>query len=98
LINRMGRLHALDLVERIMWEREAEGDHAGALVAANILLPYKFARLSQSDVRVRHSFENKSDVEIAEELTAIEQRLQLASTIEGEPIVAIPDVTDDVSK
>ncbi len=91
LVKRMGRENALELVERIMWQRADNGDSAGALAAANILLPYQFARLTSSDVRVRHSYEGKSDAELHEEVLALEQRLQLAQTISGEAIEVEPD-------
>ncbi len=74
-----------------MRERAERGDAAGALAAANILLPYQFARLTSSDVRVRHSLEAKSDAELKQEVLALEQRLQLAQTISGEATEVQPE-------
>jgi hypothetical protein len=82
------RPSALELVERIMWARYDAGDHVGALTAASVLLPYRFPRLSSSDLRVRHTFAAVPDEELANEMRALEARMRAVPQIEGEAIEA----------
>lgn len=92
------RPSALDLVERIMWFRHDQGDHAGALTAASILMPYRFARLNATDITVRHTYGDRSDQELQQELRAIDAKLRAAQTINGHAIELETTVSPAVSR
>lgn len=65
-----------------------EGDRVGAIQAASALMPYRYPRLSQADVRVRTTVAALSDDELLREAKQIEERLSGRSLlIDG---VALP--------
>jgi len=48
--------------------------------------PYLHPKLVVTDSRVHHTYGERGDAELVQELIAVEQRLQLTQTITGEVI------------
>ena len=68
-----------------MHSRYAVGDHAGALSAAAAAAPYVHARLSATDMTVRHTTASKSDEQLALEIDALRRRIEAAQAAEVVP-------------
>jgi hypothetical protein len=88
-------LTPLDALLFLVRECARLGDRWGLQAAATAAAPYVHPRLNASDIRVRHTYEAKSDAELAEELVQLEAKARLTQlqdrTIEGK---APMDITD----
>jgi hypothetical protein len=74
------RATPLEVMHAVMMLRVSKGDYDGALVAAEKAAPYCHARLTASEVKVRHSLAGRSDAELAADIEMIRQKLALATT------------------
>jgi hypothetical protein len=70
-----------------MRDRNLAGDHAGALAAAAAAAPYVHARLALTDLHVRHSVADRSDVELAADIELLRQKLALVRPGLAPPLI-----------
>jgi hypothetical protein len=69
------RFTPLQVMNAVMLLRIGQGDHEGALQAAREAAPYVHAKLVASEVRVQHSFAQRSDEEVALEIETLRAKI-----------------------
>jgi hypothetical protein len=70
----------------IMQIRIEQCDFDGALVAAEKAAPYCHAKLNATDINVRHSAGDRTDDQIAAEITALRAKLDAARELLAPPV------------
>jgi hypothetical protein len=81
--NTLGPLELVLLAMKIRW---MQGDVKGAVEFAEKVLPFTNAKLTASEVNVRHSLENRSEDDIRKELEALQAK---AALVDNQPFLTI---------
>jgi hypothetical protein len=80
-------LSPLEIMRAVMRSRYQRGDEAGALAAAALAAPFMHPRLQVSELTVKHGTAGRSDAEVAREIEALRQRIEVARAAESPPLI-----------
>jgi hypothetical protein len=81
LVDKQSRLTPLQMVLVIAEARFTAGDHAGALAAAAIALPYCERRLASTDLHVSGQLDTRDPETVAREIAEVEALMAAARTV-----------------